>query len=273
MESKITLEELTAIYELFKYKNWPIDETNKSSLYSRFYRTYEKFDEEERNLFIKLSYQYKVVSLNDYQELLTKVLSSAVKNHLGQAQAVYVYPIKKNEHRDCVKSADLVTYLCNGTHMKYSDILSKKNFLCLGSMEQIAEKKSKIGKSRLIIIDDFIGTGNYARAVVSEIEGLGISPERIIIVSLFITKEALKRLQELDCSVEYGEMIESCLKEITSSEKEILARIEQRIGITEQYHLGYCQSGTLISLIRTPNNTIPIFWQPSGRSYAPPFQR
>ena len=172
-----------------------------------------------------------------------------------------------------MKSADLVTYLCNGTYIKYSDALSKKTFLCLGDMERIEEKKANIAKNKLIIVDDFIGTGNYATDVVNEIVSLGIPTNQIVIVTLFITQEALVRLQQLDCGIEYGEMVGSCITGLTPSEKAILKRIEHRIGIIEQFHFGYCQSGTLVSLIRTPNNTLPIFWQTNGRAYTPPFPR
>ena len=273
MVTEITLQELADIYQLFESKKWPIDEDNKSSLFNRFRRTYEKFDDGERKLFINLSYQYEIVTLNQYQELLRDVLLKAVKNHLSQKQTIYVYPIKKKEHHGSVKSADLVTYLCNGTHVKYSDALSKKTFLCLGSLERVEERRANIVKNKLIIVDDFIGTGNYATEVVNEIVALGIPTKQIVIVTLFVTQEALDRLQQLDCGIEYGKIIESCINRLTPSEKVILKRMEQKIGITEQFHFGYCQSGTLISLIRTPNNTLPIFWQANGRAYTPPFPR
>lgn len=273
MATEITLQELADIYQLFQNKNWPIDESNKSSLFNRFRRTYEKFDDEERKLFVNLSYQYEIVTLNQYQELLIEVLSKAVKNHLSQKQTIYVYPIKKNEHSGSVKSADLVTYLCNGTYVKYSDTLSKKKFLCLGSMERVEEKKANIAKNKLVIVDDFIGSGNYATDVVNEIAALGISAKQVVIVTLFITQEALDRLQQLNCGVEYGKIVVSCINKLTPSEKEILERIEKRIGITDQFRFGYCKSGTLISLIRTPNNTLPLFWQSNGRVYTPPFPR
>lgn len=273
MTAEVTLQELTDIYQLFQHKHWPIDEKNKSSLFKRFCRTYEKFEPDERKLFINLSYQYEIVSLSQYQELLTQVLSNVVKKYLGQKQTIYVYPIKKREHGGFVKSSDLVTYLCNGTCMQYSDVLSKKKFMCLGSMKRIEEKKTNIVKTKLFIVDDFIGSGNYATDVVKEIEALGIPAKQIVIVTLFTTQDALKRLQQLNCGIEYGEIIEPCINRLTVSEKEILFQMEQRLGVSDQFHFGYCQSGTLISLIRTPNNTLPIFWQSNGRASAPPFPR
>ena len=273
MAIELTMQELTDIFQLFKHKGWLIDEKNKSSLYNRFRRTYEKFDYEERKLFINLSYQYEMVPLSQYQTLLTTVLSNTVKNHLGQKQTIYVYPIKKKEHNDYVKSADVVTYLCNGTDIQYIDELSKKGFVCLGSLDRVKEKKNNILKSKLIIVDDFIGSGNYATDVVNELKALGIPVEQIVIVTLYITQNALARLQRLNCGVEYGEVIKSCVSKLTASEREVLARMEQTIGVDAEFSFGYCHSGALISLIRTPNNTLPVFWKTNGRAYTPPFPR
>lgn len=273
MAADLTFQDSIAISQLFEYKGWLIDEKNKSSLFNRFLRTYRKMENEERKLFINLSYRYEVISLNQYQLLLTRVLSKMVKNHLGQRQTVYVYPIKKKEHQDCVKSADLVTYLCNGTNVRYVDELSKKDFICLGSMNRVEEKLQNIAKSKLVIIDDFIGSGTYATDVVNEIEALGIPAEQIVIVALFITPTALDKLKKLQCSVEYGEIVEPCISELTPSEKEILTQMEQKMGVNSEFSFGYCQSGALISLIRTPNNTLPIFWHSNGRASAPPFPR
>ena len=273
MATDLTLQDSIDISQLFEHKGWPIDEKNKSSLFNRFLRTYRKLEAEERKLFINLSYKYEVVSLSQYQTLLTRVLSQTVKNHLGQKQTVYVYPIKKKEHRDCIKSADLVTYLCNGTNIRYIDELSKKGFVCLGSMDRVKEKLPNIEKSKLVIVDDFIGSGNYATDVVNEIKALGIPVEHIVVVALFITQNALERLQKNNCSVEYGEVVEPCISNLTSSEKAVLARMEQKIGVDAEFSFGYCQSGALLSLIRTPNNTLPIFWHSKGRTSAPPFPR
>ena len=39
-----------------------------------------------------------------------------------------------------------------------------------------------------------------------------------------------------------------------------MSSIETSIGVTEDYRLGYASSEALVSMIRTPNNTFPIYW-------------
>jgi hypothetical protein len=48
--------------------------------------------------------------------------------------------------------------------------------------------------------------------------------------------------------------------------------IEKKINIRGEFSLGYKQSESLISMIRTPNNTFPVFWEKND-FFKPPFER
>ena len=37
-------------------------------------------------------------------------------------------------------------------------------------------------------------------------------------------------------------------------------KLEEKSEIREEYHFGYGQSESLISMIKIPNNSFPIFW-------------
>lgn len=273
MAYEIMLQDVVKIQQLFTHQKWEIDESNESSLYNRYIHTYKRLDIDERDLFINLSYHFEIVTLVQYQEILIKVLSNVVKKYLGKKQTLYIYPIKKRTHKDQIKSSDLVTYLCNSTQLKYSDVISKKKIVLLGSMKQIENKRKQIGNNALIIIDDFIGTGKYASEVINELVRIGITKEQIITATLYITKSGLEKFNKEQYCLECGEVVESYIEKLSVTEKKILARIEKKMGVESDFSFGYGHSGTLISLIRTPNNTFPIFWEGFGGSSSPPFPR
>ena len=56
-------------------------------------------------------------------------------------------------------------------------------------------------------------------------------------------------------------------------EKELLTQIENTLGVEEEFRLGFGGSANLITLIRTPNNSLPLFWLDKGRSHTAPFPR
>ena len=55
-----------------------------------------------------------------------------------------------------------------------------------------------------------------------------------------------------------------------------MKKIENKIPKVSKYRMGYEKSEALISLMRTPNNTFPIFWKgiiSKGIEIDAPFQR
>ena len=52
-----------------------------------------------------------------------------------------------------------------------------------------------------------------------------------------------------------------------------MAGIEDKLKVDSDFRLGYAQSEALISLIRTPNNTFPVFWKKKDKSSPAPFLR
>lgn len=261
------------INDVFKSQNWPIDELNNSSLYNRFLRTYDNLNGNEKELFLKLSSMYKWVTLSEYQKLVVCLMEKTVKKHYGKAQDVWVYPIKKAEHLENIKSADFVSYLCNAVQLQHSDILYKKKFHVLGSMELVRGKKNKFEERPLLIIDDYIGSGKYVSEVVDELNKCGVPTNSIVICTLFISEKGLKKVFDSGVNIEYIESIKSVVSQLSPAERAVLKQIEDTLGVDETFHFGFGKAANLITLIRTPNNSLPMFWFDNGRAHNAPFPR
>lgn len=273
-QGTLSYYDVLKIDDVFSQHRWPKDCINKSSLYKRFIRTYEQLSGEERDLFIKLSRLYKWVSISEYLDLVIKLLENVATKHYGiRAQDIWIYPIKKDEHCGVIKSADVVSYLCKAMQIQYSDQLYKRNIHVIGSLTEIRSKKSKFKERRLLIFDDFIGSGKYASEVLDELITAGIPAVNVVICSLFISELGLQQLSSKGCHIEYIEVAQSIIDKLTSKEKELLKNMETSLGVEENFEFGYGHSANLISLLRTPNNSLPIFWLDKGRSHSAPFPR
>ena len=66
---------------------------------------------------------------------------------------------------------------------------------------------------------------------------------------------------------------QSIIDKLPEKEKDLLKHIETSLGVEEDFKFGYGHSANLISLLRTPNNSLPIFWLDKGRSHSAPFPR
>ena len=270
----IPFYDIVKINDVFKKHGWPIDEKNKSSLYRRFLQTYIQLDNAERELFIKLSSLYRWVSLSEYQELVVLLMERAVQKYYGKkAQDIWIYPIKKNEHSGSIKSSDLVTYLCKAVQFQYSDILYKRKVHILGTFDMIREKKHKFKDRPLLILDDFIGSGKYVSDVIEELSKHGISKRNVVICSLFVSENGLKPVLDSGCCIEYIEQAQNMVNDLSQQEKDLLVQIEETLGVEEEFRFGFGGSANLITLIRTPNNSLPLFWLDRGRSHTAPFPR
>lgn len=273
-QGTLSYYDVLKIDDVFSQHGWPKDCINKSSLYKRFIRTYEQLSGEERDLFIKLSRLYKWVSVPEYLDLVIKLLENVATKHYGiRAQDIWIYPIKKDEHCGVIKSADVVSYLCKAMQIQYSDQLYKRNIHVIGSLTEIRSKKSKFKERRLLIFDDFIGSGKYASEVLDELITAGIPAVNVVICSLFISELGLQQLSSKGCHIEYIEVAQSIIDKLSSKEKELLKNMETSLGVEENFEFGYGHSANLISLLRTPNNSLPIFWLDKGRSHSAPFPR
>ena len=255
-QSALSYYDTLKIDEIFSQHGWPKDAVNKSSLYKRFIRTYEQLSVDERDLFIKLSRLYKWVSLSEYSDLVVQLLEKAITKHCG-----------------VIKSADVVSYLCKAMQTQYSDQLYKRKVHVIGSLSELCTKKSKFKDRPLLIFDDFVGSGNYASEVLDELVSTGIPATNVVICSLFISELGLQQLSSKDCHIEYIEVAQSIIDKLPEKEKDLLKHIETSLGVEEDFKFGYGHSANLISLLRTPNNSLPIFWLDKGRSHSAPFPR
>ncbi len=274
--NKMRFSDSLEIYNLFKNKNWQIVEDNKHSLFNRFVNLFNSLnDDKQRKLLIKLASEYKTIRLEQYKEKMITILKQIIKNEFSQSRAINIMPIKLQEDQYTVKSSDFVSYLINLIDFKYEDELGSKNYHIIGSFSELKKNKNKFQSKDIIIIDDFIGSGEYASGVIKEINDLGINNKNIIITSLFITQRAINVLSSLTPKIKlyYGEIAESLLNSIDESEKETLLEIEKLLNIDGKFSLGYGQCGCGITLIRTPNNTLPLFWVDDKNKTRAPFPR
>lgn len=272
---KLQIEDITKIVRLFKQKNWDMDEVNTWSLFNRFKETYGKLDNEERQLFVELSYKYSVITLEQYKKYIIDILIDMYSKKefmFKNNKDIYIMPLLPLRETNKIKSSTLVTYLFNSTDLNYYDKLSKKNFHIIDNYEHLKAKIRNINKGApLILVDDYIGSGNTAIETINDILLQGIEKQYVNILSLVVQQVGLNEIRKHGIPVFYKDKEDKCLLGASEKDKEIIERIEDKLKVDEYYKTGYEQSEALISLIRTPNNTLPLFWfkGTSRKNYAP----
>ncbi|CEN85134.1 phosphoribosyltransferase-like protein [Paraclostridium sordellii] len=280
----LSIKENQQIIQLFEMRNWEIDDKNQYSLYNRYRNILLKLDftVEEKELFFKLSSKIILVGIDEYTKGTSNLLIKFVQSYKGEnIKKIHIMPsITKCMHmNDEIKSSAFISYLFKSKNIYYNDILAKKKINIIGGYRDLNNKKNEFIKQNkpLIVVDDFIGSGDQVTDCVNDICSLGINKKNIFILALYIHESGKKKLSDENINLIYEECISKEVSGVLSNKEiEILKSIERKINVRNGYEFGYGGSEALISLIRTPNNTLPIFHTVKvgkGRLNIAPFPR
>ena len=132
----------------------------------------------------------------------------------------------------------------------------------------------------VILLDDYIGSGETA---ISAIEWFmkchNVPSKQIVIISIAAQEIGIQQVQDkmgvaVFSSLHFKRGISDYyVGEQLDTYTRIMTRIENKLNVADKDRFGYNQSEALISLIRTPNNTFPVFWKTYGKNKIVPFPR
>ncbi|MGX7200599.1 phosphoribosyltransferase [Enterococcus nangangensis] len=272
MKKSINVETLGKLYQVFKDKEWKMVEWEQDSLFNRLSNTLKNLNIEEQELFIKLLEKLEYYTVSDYEDLLIEVL---VKMHQSVKKNKFTFvPLISNRDQQDVKSGMLVTYLLKSNTIQYnSDISNMKFYLHLNLTDNDV---SLINRKEmcLVIIDDFIGSGDSAIEAVSYFITRGVKKDKIIILSLVTLTAGASKIESEGINFFYARKSKNLAEQFESigdlsKLKEDIVSLSKKIGVKDFQYLGYNESSALLSMIRMPNNTIGVFFDGRNKANIP----
>ena len=233
---------------------------------------------DEREMLIALLQKYIRVYFNDYLNLILNSVNLINPNKYKSINDFYILPIKSQEDFNKPISCDCVYYLfCNIQDIK-SSLIFKNKKLHSATENSIPKNIRTSSAKHLILIDDFSGTGKTIQSYLHHLEqDLNIPKNKFSIVLIASMKESYDYLTsngyDVYCNIIQEKGI-SGINNIAIQKKYriIMQNLENKFGFRECDKFGYGKAESLISLIRTPNNTFPIFWD-GKRNKNAPFER
>ena len=132
----------------------------------------------------------------------------------------------------------------------------------------------------VILLDDYVGSGETAIEAINWLSNkYNINQSNIIVLTIAAQKQGMDAVLE-QCEVHFFTHLirQKGITDIYSKNElddkvKIMNSIEQKLKIESKFHFGYNESEALISLIRTPNNTFPVFWKTDEKNAIAPFPR
>ncbi|SFX48136.1 hypothetical protein SAMN03097694_2405 [Janthinobacterium lividum] len=282
--ANLNVQVLGQFVKIWSEKNWKFPTKGDSDrAFETFSQLLSELNEEEQQLLLELTRSYSRYGFTDYQGLLINAFSKINKSYLIGMEQVLLAPLlnPSDDLRRDAKSGHALLYPA-----EHVAIPTNENFIgvpvnALSTTDSISENLN--GKATLVILlDDFIGSGDTAKNCVLACMDKITKNDRLIVVTLVAMSHAIAHLFD-----NYGILIvsgEISAKGIAANANivnkkrayQIIDGIEQKINVSRDYRRGYNKSEALISMMRTPDNTFPMYWcnrRDGGGTWPAPFPR
>ena len=265
--------------DIFLLNQWHLE---GDDLFDRFSETLRVLNEEQQELLLELTRAFLKVDLGSYHYHIMEALSKVPADAIGAAERIYVLPLMPKDDYGKSKSSSSLTYLFKDSAINTYGVLADKSVIVLDKPSGLPSSFND-GAVRLFLVDDFVGSGETAeKSLEYVVDELGIEKDKIVVLVLVAQRESFQRIQASGISI-----VSSVIrpKGISSRYEDpqkqrylgIMVSIENLLIVDARFRLGYRQSEALVKMIRTPNNTFPVFWLRTklrdGRNFVPPFPR
>ena len=262
---RLSVTQLEKMKNLFRLKNWPIIEDDEISVYERFYKTLLMLNENEQSFLIEITKRFDYIPLSEYMDYMKKPLKKLRSDYNGNFLFFVTCTPKKDV--DIVKSSSAVLYQLKGTRIKQYVKLNPQKVV--DNIKRLPECNID-DKSIIVLVDDFIGTGETAIEAVKYVHELiptlKDDNSGIIIFSIVALREGIEKLKKNGIKTYFAiERKKAISEEMKKSDRNsaiaIMQSIESKLkNLKDDFKFGYRGSEALVSMERCPNNSFPIYW-------------
>ena len=268
----------------FEQTGWevPENDSENESRFNRFCNRLSILDSDEQELVIELTKKYMVINANEYLTHTLALLNRLDKEEhevFTKTSKFYVLPLIAPQDVKKTKSSQCMWYNFQDENIKLNPIFKGKKLIYCDQTKFSWIKNLKENEM-VILLDDYIGSGETAISALNWLtEQFSVTANKIIIISIAAQSLGIKQIVEKSEAKVFTYFVRnrgiSDTYENDICEKNIntMLKIERKLKIEKKFQLGYNKSEALISLIRTPNNTFPVFWKSSKKYEYAPFLR
>lgn len=271
---ELSIKDFARIQEIFERKNWPIVDYFSDDVFENFCHMLACLEPEQRDLVITLTEKFLWIQESSYIKHFSVAFDSFINTYdFSRGKKICICPLLPEEDFSKSKSSvSLLYFIIAHLHViqrKYS------TFSITYADSPNAVNLDMIKKDyTLCLVDDFIGTGETVERATKYFIDQEITKNMMVIVSLVSMKSGITELNNKEYKT-YTDI--SCDKGISSegdeSYIELMKNIEESIKVSEDYKFGYKGSEALVRMMRTPNNTFPIYWLRNKKNKFAPFPR
>jgi len=278
-DAKLTIEDLIQLEEIFTNKHWK-KKYGGEIVFDLLSDMIAYCSDKEKELLFSLCNRYLWMSMPEYTENLLLTLDQVSVDRIKGITTIFLFPIVKKKDIHKIKSASSIIYNFKMAHfggVKFKNV----EFRIIDSFKMLENAKLQ-DDHLLFLVDDFIGTGKTLDETLELVKiNQSILPSKISVISLVIQEETAKKLNEQNIDLYYFCTVKKGISDYYNDEElsektKTMESLEKLIPDVKDNKFGFGRSEALVTMVRTPNNTFPIFWKShrrAGKYIKPPFPR
>lgn len=272
----LSLTNYSLLEALFEQKGWEMDPDRDISLFSKFINTLNLLDDKQQQFLIDLTKDFLWIMGSEYTNNLILALEKLYES-MGEKKIFFIKCMPLEDY-GLEKSSGHVLYCLDDYSIQQHVNLG--DYQKLNGMDGANEDMLLRGEAVLVMVDDFIGTGDTAAKTIADIRKTypRLTDNKAIKLLAIVTQESgYSRITDMGVEVFYSQIVGKGIEDqnINFNDKykkiTLMEGIERKIkDLEEKYKFGYKKSEALVSMIKCPNNTFPIYWYIEGIS---PYER
>lgn len=271
---ELSVQDLARLQAIFDKKKWPVEDGFESKVFENFCGLLAGLKAHQRELMFTLTENFLWVRELDYAMYFSRAFDLFISGFpFNGCTSIVICPLLPEDDFRKSKSSIMLLYLIKANIASLRSKYPLYNISFCDSPAQFNCAQSQTNKV-LCLIDDFIGSGDTAVKAVDYFLQQHYPLSRIAVLSLVAMEKGLAELQKKGYYT-YTSVVETT--GITGrgrdepTETKTMEEIEAAIRVPSEFRFGYAHSQALVKMIRTPNNTFPIYWRTKGNTnvYAP----
>lgn len=272
----LSLSNYSLLEALFEQKGWEMDPDRDISLFSKFINTLNLLDDKQQQFLIELTKEFLWIMGSEYTNNLILALEKLYEA-VGEKKIFFIKCMPLEDY-GLEKSSGHVLYGLDDYCIRQQVDLG--DYQKLDYMHEANENMLLSGEAVLVMVDDFIGTGDTASKTIADIHKTypRLTDNNAIKLLAIVTQDkGYDRMTDMGVEVFYAQKVGKGIDDQNISDEEkyrkitLMEGIERKIkDLEDKYKFGYKKSEALVSMIKCPNNTFPIYWYLEGIS---PYER
>lgn len=268
--------------QIFQKLDWKInpDDSDEESIFDKYCLMLSHLDDEEKDLILILTEEFLVCSSIEYRGMIKSALGLIPDNVIKACNEIFLVPLIATKDFGKVKSSTSWLYSCMTEVIPRMPQFNGKRRAGFTDPRLLNAHPHR-SNALILLCDDFVGTGDTAIDALnfynSNIRKMDDIP---YVVTLVVQEKGAEAVMNFGFDIVFKEIRTRGISDSStlnvSKALEIMERIEAKLKIKTGFNFGYKESEALVSMMRTPNNTFPVFWtskMDDGKKWASPFER